>query len=101
MRRYSTKNSDGELEYDWMNIDFTPLTIGEGSYGMLLGVNVLGTVLSLMLWYVFAYNDWCFGSDANTDEEDRAYELVRLVGEEEEPTKNGSWGERKAADERL
>jgi hypothetical protein len=40
--RYSTKNSDGSLKYPHLLIDFSNLAIGSGSYGLLLGVNVLG-----------------------------------------------------------
>jgi len=78
------KNRDGELEYDWMNINFSQLTMGDGSYGKLLGVNVTGAVMSLGLYFVFANNDWCFGHDFDEEEEDGKYELVRLKEEEVE-----------------
>jgi Na+/proline symporter len=81
--RYSVKNSEGVKPYDNMNIDFTPLTMGDGSYGMLLGVNVLGAFLSLFLWYVFAFNDWCFGHDNDEETEDKEYERVKLIAETE------------------
>ncbi|GMH66519.1 hypothetical protein TrST_g733 [Triparma strigata] len=101
--RYSTKNADGSLKYDDMNIDFSPLTMGDGSYGRLLGVNVFGAGLSLFLWWAFAANEWCFFSDFDEEEGDKQYSKVS--GEDkvddldaaeagEKNAKGGEWAER-------
>ena len=84
MVRYSLKNADGTLKYPDLNVDFTPLTIGEGSYGMLLGVNVLGACLSVFLWFLFATSDWCFGNyeDEGEKKEEAASEDVEKGNKE-------------------
>ena len=37
----------------------------------------------IFFWYVFAFNDWCFGHDADSEAEDAEYERVKLVAETE------------------
>jgi len=93
MVRYSLKDSDGQLKYADVNVDFTPLKIGEGSYAMLLGTNVLGACLSVFLWYAFASNDWCFGHDDPEEEEDKDEKSAAAADSAEKGT--SEWVERK------
>jgi len=64
--RYSSKDCDGNLKYDYVNIDLSMLRIGDGSYAMFLGANVAGAVLSLITWSLFAFNDFCLFNEVPT-----------------------------------
>jgi len=60
------KDCDGNLKYSYANVDFTPLTIGGGSYGMFLGTNVAGAMVSLVCWALFAKLDFCLFNEIPT-----------------------------------
>ena len=64
--RYSSKDCDGVLKYDYVNIDLTMLKIGDGAYGMFLGTNVAGAVVSLAAFLLFACNDFCIFNEVPT-----------------------------------
>ena len=75
----SAKDKAGEYAYPEMRktLDFSAISIdGCGSYGVYLGINILGHVLAFVLWFVFA-QEWCWFTDG-------AYEALEQ-GEEPEP----------------
>ena len=65
----SSVNPSGNLMYQDYVIDFSALKVGTGGSGILLGVNILGTCLSIFLFWVFGFNDFCLGNDYDPDEQ--------------------------------
>ncbi|KAK3285628.1 hypothetical protein CYMTET_6778 [Cymbomonas tetramitiformis] len=80
--KYSAKGSDGELLYPNLDIDFSWLKIGTGSYGLLLGVNVLGAVLALPLWFIFNQDFWWSHDADEEDDELVTSKLLNMVEEQ-------------------
>lgn len=76
-RLSNAKDKHKELKYKAAarTIDFSFLDVGEGIYRQYLGINILGACLSLVGWFVFAF-EWCWFAEEEEEDEDCTVKLV-------------------------